>query len=392
MMSNFKICDIGYVSLNHENEQLCGDNIQIVRPNNQTSVLVLADGLGSGVKANILSTLTAKMISTMMANNISLEECVKAVMEALPVCKERKVAYSTFTIAKVIENRYVEIYNYDNPKPFLIHNGKVKELSMKCDEIAQKKIYYTKLIMEENDTLFLMSDGMIYAGQDQNLNYDWDLPQIYSYAESFYDENSSAKSIATVLIDYVNTLYGKKPSDDVTCAVLKIRKRNHINVLIGPSENKADDEKMLSLFFSKEGKHIVCGGSTSQMVAQYLKKDLMVLKESPAEDIPPISIIDGVDLVTEGAVTLNKVLQYSENLLKDNQDYFTWFYMEDGASQLARFLFEEATDIDFFIGCAVNPIYQNRSNRLLEKTKMKIIEELIANLKETGKNIKVSYF
>ncbi len=391
-MINHNICEIGYVSLNHDGEQLCGDNVQIVRPTNDTCVIVLADGLGSGVKANILSTLTAKMISTMMANNIPLEECVKSVISALPICKERKVAYSTFTIAKVTENRYVEIYNYDNPMPFLIHNGKVKELSMKYDEIEHKKIYHTQLIMDENDTIFMLSDGMIYAGQEQNLNYDWDLPQIHNYAESFYDENSSAKSIATVLIDYVNTLYGKKPSDDVTCAVLKIRKRNHINVLIGPSENKEDDAKMLSLFFSKEGKHIVCGGSTSHMVAQYLKKDLILSQDSPSDDIPPTSMIEGVDLVTEGAVTINKVLEYSVNLLKDNQDYFTWFYMEDGASQLSRLLFEEATDIDFFIGCAVNPIYQNHSQQFSKKTKMMIIEELIENLRKIGKNIKVSYF
>ena len=67
--------DIGYKSVNHFGEQLCGDHVDVVEQGEGSSVIVLADGLGSGVKASILSTLTSKIISTMMAEGLALEGC-----------------------------------------------------------------------------------------------------------------------------------------------------------------------------------------------------------------------------------------------------------------------------------------------------------------------------
>ena len=101
MRTNNYETEIGYLSINHVGEELCGDNVSVISPDDSTKVVVLADGLGSGVKANILSTLTAELLSTMIANNIPIEDCVHSVLETLPVCKVRGVAYSTFTIVKV---------------------------------------------------------------------------------------------------------------------------------------------------------------------------------------------------------------------------------------------------------------------------------------------------
>ena len=108
--------DIGYRSINHFGEKLCGDHIDIVEQNDDSKVIVLADGMGSGVKASILSTLTSKIISTMMAEGLPIEECVKTIAATLPVCSVREVAYSTFTIIRIINSESVEIIQYDNPK------------------------------------------------------------------------------------------------------------------------------------------------------------------------------------------------------------------------------------------------------------------------------------
>ena len=114
--------DIGYKSVNHYGEQLCGDHVDIVEENENSTVIVLADGLGSGVKASILSTLTSKIISTMMAEGLPIEECVETIAATLPVCSVRGVAYSTFTIMRVINNETVEIIhskidsNFDGPR------------------------------------------------------------------------------------------------------------------------------------------------------------------------------------------------------------------------------------------------------------------------------------
>ena len=116
--------DIGWKSINHEGEQLCGDHVDIVEQSENSTVIVLADGLGSGVKASILSTLTSKIISTMMAEGLSLEECVSTIAATLPICSVRGVAYSTFTIIHLINNETAELIQYDNPHVILLRNGK----------------------------------------------------------------------------------------------------------------------------------------------------------------------------------------------------------------------------------------------------------------------------
>lgn len=392
MIINNYVTETGFLSINHDKEELCGDHIQIIKKSSDTTIVVLADGLGSGVKAHILSVLTSEEIATMMANDLSIEECVKTVAETLPICKVRGVAYSTFTIVKICENRFVEIYNFDNPEPFILRNGKVYPLTFSLLNIETKKIFCTKFEAQKYDTIFLMSDGVIHAGVGETLDFGWDLTAIQEYMEGLYNKEYSSKSLATFLIEHVNDLYDKHPGDDASVAVLRIRPRQQVNLLVGPASNRDDDNTMLSLFFAKDGKHIVCGGTTSHIVSNYLHKDLCYDLDYIDKEIPPTAKIDGVDIVSEGVITLNKVLEYAHNVLKTNSDYFTWCYKQDGASQIARLLFEEASDINFYVGCAINPAHQKEGTSLAFSTKMQIVEELNKSLKDMGKTIKVSYF
>ncbi len=148
----------------------------------------------------------------------------------------------------------------------------------------------------------------------------------------------------------------------------------------------------MSLFFSKEGKHIVCGGTTSTIAAQYLNKPMVADLNYLDPEIPPIAKIEGVDLVTEGVITISKVLEYAKNFLEDNSSYSQWGYKRDGASLIARMLFEEATDINFFVGRAVNPAHQNPNLPITFNIKMQLVDELSKCLQQMGKRIKVSYF
>lgn len=392
MINNRYVTEVGYLSVNHVGEELCGDNVVFVQPNEDTKILVLADGLGSGVKANILSTLTAKMLSTMMANNMSIKECVETMAETLPICQVRGVAYSTFSIIKIKENKYVDIYNFDNPMPFFIHNGKAMDINYTATIIEGKKIYHASIIADLNDTFFLMSDGVKHAGIGASLNFGWDMPQIKDFMEGFYHPSYTSKSLATVLVDHCDALYDRKPGDDTTAAVIRIRERKQVNLLFGPPSNREDDIKVLDLFFSKGGTHIVSGGTTSTIVSRYLDKEIEVDMSYLDREIPPTATIEGVDLVTEGVITLNKVLDYAKNYDTTNSEYFNWSFKQDGASQITRYLFEEATDINFFVGCAINPAHQGEDVKINFTFKMQLIEELSKRLKQMGKNIKVSYF
>ena len=384
--------DIGYKSINHVGEQLCGDHVDIVEQGDGSSVIVLADGLGSGVKASILSTLTSKIISTMLAEGLPIEECVSAIAATLPVCSVRGVAYSTFTIIHLLDNETAELIQYDNPQVILIRNEKNYEYPRTEMNIDGKKIYKSVIKLQENDIFIAMSDGCPHAGIGMSYNFGWKREDIASFMETMSVAGYTAKTLSTILLDEVNRLYGGKPGDDATACIVRIRKRVPMNMLFGPPSNRDDCNRMMSLFFSKEGKHIVCGGTTSSIAAKYLGKPLVPTLSFERSDVPPIAEIEGVDLVTEGVITVNKVVEYAKDYLEGNALYEQWSMQRDGASLIARLLFEEATDINFYVGRAVNPAHQNPDLPINFNIKMNLVEELSGCLKKMGKRIKVSYF
>lgn len=390
-MNNLCI-DMGYNSLFKYGEELCGDHIEVVQNNGDLTVMVLADGLGSGVKANILATLTAKIISTMMAQSMSIEECTRTVASTLPICGERKLAYSTFTIIIIRDNVNVEIIQYDNPHVIMLRDGRNYKYPMTTIKIDNKTIFQSKFSLKENDTFVVMSDGVTHAGPEKQLNYSWERDNIIDFLQIMYELDFTAKTLTTILLDECNKLYRGKPSDDTTVCTIRLRKRKPVNLLIGPPALSTDVSRMMSLFFSKEGKHIVCGGTTSQLAAEFLGKSIKSNTIYIDPEIPPPSKIDGVDLVTEGVITISRVLVYAENYLEDNAKYTEWGYKKDGASIIARMLFEEATDINFFVGKAVNPAHQNPELPINFTIKMHLIEELSKKLEKMGKKIKISYF
>ena len=151
--------DIGYKSINHFGEQLCGDHVDVVEQDENSTVIVLADGLGSGVKASILSTLTSKIISTMMAEGLTIEDCVETIAATLPICSVRGVAYSTFTIIHIVENREAEIIQYDNPQVILIRDEKNFDYPKIEMNIGGIKILKSTIKLQENDIFVAMSDG-----------------------------------------------------------------------------------------------------------------------------------------------------------------------------------------------------------------------------------------
>ena len=384
--------DIGYKSVNHFGEQLCGDHVDVVEQGEGSSVIVLADGLGSGVKASILSTLTSKIISTMMAEGLALEECVSTIAATLPICSVRGVAYSTFTIIHLIDNETAELIQYDNPQVIFFRDNKNYDYPMSEMNIDGKKVYKSVISLQENDTFVAMSDGCPHAGIGTAYNFGWKREDIISFLEPLTFGGFTAKTLATILVDECFRLYGEQPGDDATACVVRVRKRAPVNILFGPPSNRDDANRMMALFFSKEGKHIVCGGTTSTIAAKFLGKTVKPSLNYENSDVPPTAEIEGVDLVTEGVITINRVLEYARDYLKNNESYEQWGYKRDGASLICRLLFEEATDINFYVGRAINPAHQNPDLPINFNIKMNLVEDLSKCLKEMGKRIKVSYF
>ncbi|MEA4912329.1 MAG: SpoIIE family protein phosphatase [Oscillospiraceae bacterium] len=392
-ITNNLCADIGYLSINHAGEQLCGDHVEVLEtPESNSTVIVLADGLGSGVKANILSILTSKILSTMLAAGLSLEESVRTVVETLPVCKVRGVAYSTFTVIRILNNERAEIIQYDNPRTVLLRGGVSCELPFYEMRIADKKIIRAETDISEGDVFVAFSDGVEHAGVGVSYNFGWKRSDIIDFLQTFTPVGFTAKTLSTILLEETDRLYAGEPGDDATVCTVRIRRREPVSLVIGPPANRDDTRKMMSLFFSKRGKHIVCGGTTSKIAAEYLHKELRAHLTSSDPDIPPTAEIEGCDLVTEGVVTINRVLEYAQNYLADNKSFEQWGCKKDGASLIAKTLFEDATDIDFFVGRAVNPAHQNSDLPITFTIKMQLVKELADCLEKMGKRIKVCYF
>lgn len=285
-----------------------------------------------------------------------------------------------------------EVMQYDNPLLILLRDGENYDYPKTELNIGGKKIYRSSIKLRENDIFIAMSDGCPHAGIGMAYNFGWSREDIIDFMATVSVAGYTAKTLSTILVDECFKLYGEKPGDDATACVVRIRKREPMNLLFGPPSNRDDCDRMMSLFFSKEGKHIICGGTTSSIAAKYLHKPLKPSLNFESSDIPPTAELEGVDLVTEGVITVNRVVQYAKDYLADNESYEQWSMKRDGASLIARLLFEEATDINFFVGRAVNPAHQNPDLPINFNIKMNLVEELSACLKQMGKRIKVSYF
>ncbi|MBR6418243.1 MAG: SpoIIE family protein phosphatase [Bacteroidales bacterium] len=380
--------EYGYTSLNHYGEELCGDNVEMTTEGDWTT-LVLADGLGSGVKANILSTLTSKILCTMVAGGADMEDCVGTIIQTLPVCKERGVAYSTFSIIHVNNEGRGHLFEFDNPEAIWYHKGHTCNFPRTEMTFFDKRVYVTELQLDEGDMVFVMSDGTIHAGIGQMLNFGWQRKDIMEHLDNSIDAHMSARAAACLLASACNDLYLDRPGDDTTVAAIRMRPRTMVHVMVGPPVDKEKDEEYVHRFMMDTDKRIVCGGTTSQVVARCIGRKLKTSFDFPDKEVPPIGFIDGIDLVTEGVITLRRLLTLSDKYVSVKDLSPKTYAKKDGGSLLANIIFEEATHLVFFVGQNVNAAHQGLDIDITMK--LKLVERLADNLRKMGKQVTVNY-
>ena len=381
--------ETGTASLSKYGEELCGDNIEVLRSNNSV-LCVLADGLGSGVKANILSKMTVKIIGTMVEKGATLEEVVETIGNTLPICQKRGIAYSTFTVIQVRENGEAYVVEFDNPPFFFIREGKLVTPDYKETEIYGKKIRDSRLQVKTGDILAVVSDGVVHAGIGGVLNLGWQWRDVGEYLLRLSSQAMEAKDLSWWLMTACEQLYTGKPGDDASVLALKIREPRSMTVAAGPPANKEDDPYMVELLLSEPGTKVVCGGTTGSLVAGSLGTEIRVDLSSMEPDIPPVGHIEGIDLVTEGIITLSKTL---EQLKKPAalQGAGPGQKQKRNAVTLLTKLLLESDRIRFLVGTALNPAHQNPELSGLS-LKMTVVNEMAHILKGLGKEVEVQYF
>ncbi|WMJ79434.1 SpoIIE family protein phosphatase [Clostridium sp. MB40-C1] len=384
--------DIAYDSLIKYEEELCGDNVEIVKLDD-CIIIVLADGLGSGVKANILSTLTTKIAATMLKEGEDIYETVDTIVNTLPICKVRNIAYSTFTILKIYNDGRVYTAEYDNPPLFIIRNNKSINIDKKELHINGKKVYVSKFTAQTGDILTAISDGVIHAGIGQVLNLGWTWDKVENYLERSCCNKKSAKNISRDLVEVCWDLYGKKPGDDTTVLTVKMRHPEYVDLFTGPPINKSNDGYVIKKLMEGKGKKIICGGTAANIASRELNRPIKVKMDLLYKDIPPISTMHGIDLITEGVLTLSKAVEKLKRAMRSYADSGMIYDIKekDGASILVKMLVEDCTNLNLWIGKAVNLAHQNPDFPSDLNIKLKLIDELCEVMKSLGKTVTINY-
>lgn len=384
--------DASYESINKYREELCGDKVEIIRSSDSV-VVVLADGLGSGVKANILATLTSKIIGTIMSNGLDIEEAVNTIANTLPVCKERGIAYSTFCIIQIFNSGEGYLVEFDSPAVLCLRKGKIKKIDTESRVINGKLIREARFKVAPGDLFIMFSDGVIHAGIGQTLNLGWQWDNVSEYMQKIYKKDASSKNITKLLLTACDSLYCHEPGDDTTVVALKAKKPVKVSLMIGPPVNPDSDEAIVKKFLKKDGRKVVCGGTTSQIVARVLNTEINPSIEYFNPAVPPTAEIEGIDLTTEGVLTLRKTLELIQTCISDEStmEDFLKLNKRDGASRMAKLLLEESTSINFIVGRAMNPAHQNPDFPLNMGLKFKLVEQIAEILKKAGKHISIEY-
>ncbi|WP_425448207.1 SpoIIE family protein phosphatase [Dethiothermospora halolimnae] len=383
--------DVAYDSLNKFGEELCGDKVEIIK-NKDEVILVMSDGLGSGVKANILATLTTKIAATMLREGSSIGETVDTVVNTLPVCNVRKLAYSTFTIMKIKNNGDVYIVEYDNPPIFFIRDNKVVNLEKREFIINDKLIKESNFRLKKGDTLTAVSDGVIHAGVGGILNLGWQWENVAEYLERISSLEKSAKYITKSLAEVCNNFYINKPGDDTTVVSVKLREPEVVNLFTGPPTDESKDPWVVKQLMKGNGKKVVCGGTAANIVSRELKEEIIVNLDYIDKEVPPTAKIKGIDLVTEGVLTLSKAVEKLKGFTgSDINGNITLLGGKDGASQLVKLLVEDCTHLNLYVGKAVNPAHQNPDFPVDLSIKLKIVSDLIRLIRSLGKDVNVIY-
>ena len=388
------ICvDVSCKSLNKQGEELCGDKVEVLKTKD-SDIIILADGMGSGVKANILATLTTKILGTMFLNGALIEECIETIVKTLPICQVREVAYSTFSILQIFHRGEAYLVEFDNPRCIFIRNEKLYPVPYEERKIYDKVIKEYRFKPENNDTFILTSDGAIHAGVGKVLNFGWTWDNMAEYAVNACKETKSAARLATILSNACDDLYLKLPGDDTTVIAVRVMNAREVDLFTGPPLNPQDDEFVVKEFMKKDGKKIVCGGTSANIVSRVLKEDIKTSLNYADPTLPPIGKIKGIDLVTEGVLTLTRALsflkRYGDNDV--DEEFFMELDKDNGGCAIAKILIEDCTKLNLYVGKAMNEAHQSTALPFDLSIRMNLVEQLKEVLIRMGKEVDIKYY
>jgi len=376
--------DIRTRRFSKKGEDICGDAVKVTRTPDST-IIVVSDGLGSGVKANVLATMTVELASGLFRGELSMLEIVETLIATLPVCKWRNIAYSTFSIVRIYDTGHVTVAEYDSPRLIHLRNNDNPLAVAGADRtILDRTIRESYFRLKPNDAVMIYTDGIVHAGVGEGLPMGWQEDGILEYvSQAAPNIAGDCTQVADSVVEQALRFWHDRPGDDGTVVCARYRKARHATVLTGPPADRALVNGVLKSFMARKGARIVCGGTTSHLLADMLGRQLIYDERFLDTDLPPIAKLDGVDLVTEGILTLSRAAEYLSKGRPQGQT--------DAATALLDQL-DSADGITFMVGTARNPAHQNTGlpeSIFLRRT---VVENLAKQLQAQGKETELLYF
>lgn len=346
-------------------------------------VAVLSDGLGSGIKASVLSTLTATMALNYASNNFDLYKTARVIMKTLPVCSERKISYSTFTIIDIDKNGNTNIAEYGNPAFILLRNGKIHEIpgdkvSFSHDNIKNDNLYFYKFRVQMGDSIIVFSDGVTQAGTGTpSYPLGWGDKPVGEFVTHIVESNKgiSARELSRKIVNKACSIDNYRAGDDITCGIINIRKPRKLLVMTGPPINRDRDKEMAAILDSFKGKKIICGGTTTNIISRELKRDVTVNLKDFNPNIPATSSMEGTDLITEGSLTMGEVVKILENDINPET------LSTSGATKMIQLLLDSDI-IHFVVGTKINDAHQAPNVPVELEIRRNIIKKIVDLLEE----------
>lgn len=374
--------DVGKSQLNKHGEELCGDAVSIT-PARRSTLAVVSDGLGSGVKANILASLTTSMASTMVRQGAEIDDVMATLAETLPVCRVRRLAYSTFTMFQIHQDGRAYLAEYDNPLAVLGRGNEPLHIHREERKVGERVVRETIMQLQDGDWAVIFTDGVLHAGIGGLWNLGWGHERAEQFIRLTQASGCSPQELADEITSLVWKLYGGKPGDDTTVVCLRVRNTRQLVALIGPPQNPNHDQEVVASLMDSTGYRVVCGGTTANLVSREIGRKIEVDLSYFDARVPPMARIEGIDMVTEGMLTLIRVRE----LLVQKKLHPGAL---DAASRLAK-LFLECDNILFIVGRAINPAHQSPDVPVELVLKGQIVQEIARSLRRHNIRVKVEF-
>ncbi len=360
-MSNSAYIEVSCEQRNFGNERICGDVFltRKIREEDRT-IAVLSDGMGHGVKANVLATLTATMSLNFTVEHKNPETIADIIMNTLPVCSERHMSYSTFTIIDIEADRKINILEYDNPQTIILRNFKNFDPGwqltvMRSERNQGKEIRTCSFKPKKEDRILFFSDGITQSGLgSEKYPLGWGHENLIGYCENVVKNSPmiSAAKLAEKIVNmaYRNDNYHSK--DDTSCASIYLREPRKLLISTGPPYEEENDSQLAQAVKEFKGKKIVCGATTADVISRELGVKIEDSLDFTDPELPPVSTMPGIDLVTEGILTITKVTR----ILKD---YHPAYELGNGPADRIIKMVRESDEIEIIIGTRINIAHQD---------------------------------